>query len=201
MAAALFHSVVQNHCFHNGNKRTGLVAMLVFLDYHSVIATCNEDELFKFTLRMAQHRLIPSHYDQPADREVMEIAQWIRRNSRKLERGERPMSWLKLRRILSRGFDCQSIPVSGGGNRIEITRQIRKRSRFGQKPKAKVLTSRVSYAGDGTTVEKNTLNKIRSDLRLQEQDGVDSKVFYEADSKPDDFVQYYRLLLRRLASL
>src|ERR1700741_1391270 len=31
-AAALFHSLVKNHAFHNGNKRTGLMATLTFLD-------------------------------------------------------------------------------------------------------------------------------------------------------------------------
>ena len=200
-AAALFHSVVQNHCFHNGNKRTGLVALLVFLDLNSVIATCDEDELFRFTLRVAQHRLVPPHYDERSDREVMQIAQWVRSNSRRMEKGERPIPWHRLRRILSRRFNCESTPVSGGGNRIEITRRIENRSRFGQRTKSRLLVSRVSWAGDGTTVKRNTLNKIRSDLKLQERDGVDSKVFYEADSEPDDFVQHYRLVLRRLARL
>ena len=68
-AAALLHSVVQNHAFHNGNKRTALVAMLAFLDRNNVIATCSEDELFRFTLHVAQHRLIPPHYDQFAARQ------------------------------------------------------------------------------------------------------------------------------------
>ena len=200
-AAALFHSVVQNHCFHNGNKRTALVAMLVFLDHNSLIVTADEDELFKFTLRVAQHRLVPPHYDQLSDREVMEIAQWIRSNSRRKEKGDRPIPWHRLRRILSRQFSCDSIRVSGGGNRIDITRRVSKRSRFANRSKSKKLKSKVSLADDGTTVEKNTLRKIRNDLQLREEDGVDSKVFYEADSEPDEFVQHYRLVLRRLANL
>ncbi|MGR2836189.1 type II toxin-antitoxin system death-on-curing family toxin [Vibrio vulnificus] len=30
-AAALFHSVINNHCFHNGNKRAALLSALVYL--------------------------------------------------------------------------------------------------------------------------------------------------------------------------
>ncbi|MCM2531115.1 Fic family protein, partial [Shewanella algae] len=29
-AAALFHSVINNHCFHNGNKRAALLSALVY---------------------------------------------------------------------------------------------------------------------------------------------------------------------------
>lgn len=41
-AAALLHSIIQDHPFHNGNKRTGLVAMLVFLDENGLFPTCNQ---------------------------------------------------------------------------------------------------------------------------------------------------------------
>lgn len=46
-AAALLHSLVMNHPFHNGNKRTGVVAMLVFLDSNGLMPTCDESALFQ----------------------------------------------------------------------------------------------------------------------------------------------------------
>ena len=36
-AAALFHSIVLNHAFYNGNKRTGLVSLIAFLDAHKMV--------------------------------------------------------------------------------------------------------------------------------------------------------------------
>ncbi len=39
-AAALLHSLVNNHPFHNGNKRTALVSMLVLLDENELMLTC-----------------------------------------------------------------------------------------------------------------------------------------------------------------
>ena len=198
-AAALLHSVVQNHAFHNGNKRTGLVSMLAFLDRNNVIATCSQRELFRFTLRVAQHGLVPMHYDHAADREVLKIAEWIRSNSRRVERGERPIPWLRLRRILGR-FKCEIDHATGKGNRLDITRQVERRMRFGRR-KITVLHTQVAYGGDGTEVERNTLNKIRNDLELDEPHGVDSQVFYEAQAEPDDFIQAYRTVLRRLGRL
>ncbi|HEX5450591.1 MAG TPA: type II toxin-antitoxin system death-on-curing family toxin, partial [Gaiellaceae bacterium] len=46
-ASALFHALVHDHPFHNGNKRTGLVSMLVFLDENGFMIhdSCDEDEL------------------------------------------------------------------------------------------------------------------------------------------------------------
>ena len=198
-AAALMHSVILNHCFNNGNKRTGLVSMLAFLDKNSMIATCSEDELFRFTLQVAQHRLVPPHYDQLADREVAEIAYWIKSHSRRVTKGERPIPWRRLRRILN-GFDCELTPAPGKGNRIDIRRRIEESGLLGRK-KAKFLSTQVAWAGDGTTVERNTLNYIRSELRLNEENGIDSKVFYEAEAEPDDFIQAYRTVLRRLGRL
>lgn len=198
-AAALMHSVVLNHCFHNGNKRTALVAMLAFLDRNALIATCTEEDLFRFTIRVAQHRLVPIHWDNLPDREVIEIARWIRSNSRRVEKGERPIPWLRLKRILS-AFDCDCRPPPGKGNRLDISRHVEIKRRIGRK-RHKTLHTQVAYAGDGTTVEKDTVHKIRDELELDERNGYDTKVFYEAAAEPDDFVQLYRMVLRRLARL
>ncbi len=78
-AAALLHSLTLNHAFHNGNKRTALVAMLVLLDENEMQLTCQEVELFRLVLLVAQHRLVPRGADDRADREVMEITRWIKR--------------------------------------------------------------------------------------------------------------------------
>lgn len=196
---ALLHSLVMNHPFHNGNKRTGVVAMLVFIDANGLLPTCTEQELFRLVLRVAQHGLVPLHCPDLADREVMEIAKWIRTNTRLIEKGERPIPWLKLRRIL-RGFGCVSEVSPSAGNRIKITREVLRKGLFGR-TRTEPLSIQVAYGDDGRTVERNTLNAVRRTLELDEEHGVDSRAFYEAESQPDDFIQQYRTLLRRLSRL
>jgi death-on-curing family protein len=56
-AAALFHSLVTSHPFHNGNKRTALVSLLVFLDQNARRIEVTDDELFAFVLAVANNRL------------------------------------------------------------------------------------------------------------------------------------------------
>ena len=195
-AAALLHSTVHNHAFHNGNKRTALVAFLVFLDQCDVMVTCDEDELFKFILRVAQHRVVPRHWDQLADREVQEIAHWIRTNSRGIDRAERLIKWHKLRGILAT-YDC-ILSYANVGNRVNIERETRSRSLFSRSKKLRV---QAAYGDEGREVDRDALRHIRKGLHLDEEHGIDSELFYGASKAPSDFILKYRKTLARLAKL
>lgn len=50
-AAALFHSLVCNHCFNNGNKRTAVMALDIFM-------TANHREMAKDTAESNLKRLV-----------------------------------------------------------------------------------------------------------------------------------------------
>jgi len=47
MAAHLAFSLVKNHPFIDGNKRIGILAMMVFLDINGCSITCIDNELIK----------------------------------------------------------------------------------------------------------------------------------------------------------
>lgn len=199
-AAALFHSVALNHAFHNGNKRTALVTLLVFLDENGMRLTCAEDDLFKLVLLVAQHRIVPRTADEQPDRETLYLASWIKTNSRRLEQGERVLKWVRLRRILAE-FKCEMDFAGGVGNRINIQRKILMPRRIG-KSRPLELSTQVFCAGDGTDVERNTVAKIRHDLYLDDEHGVDSKSFYGMEVRSaQDFIVTYRKSLARLARL
>lgn len=74
-AAALFHSLVGNHPFHNGNKRTALVSTVVYLDRNNRRITATDDELFEFVLRVANHE---GEFAGRPDEVVSEVAQWLK---------------------------------------------------------------------------------------------------------------------------
>lgn len=199
-AAALLHSLILDHPFHNGNKRTALVAMLVFLDENRFIPTCHEDELFKLVVQVAQHGLGVPNGPHLADREVLAIADWLHLRIRPVEIGENPIPWRKLRRILA-AYGAETSFPGGVGNRINIERKVIRKGAFGRR-KEVVLRTQVYYAGDGRDAEKNTIKKIREDLELDEMHGVDSVAFYnQAGTVPDDFIIQYRKTLRRLSRL
>ena len=198
-AAALMHSLVHNHCFFNGNKRTALVAMLTFLDRNGHMAHCDETELFRFTLNLARHRIVPNHYDNLADREVLEAAQWIRAKSRPFETGDRTIPWLRLKRILRR-YGCEFTSPTRG-NRLNITRTIHQPQRRRRRRPPRTLHSQVKFASDGHDVMPHTIRSIRLKLELAEEHGIDSGDFYEEKAIPDDFVKKYAKTLHRLGRI
>jgi death on curing protein len=94
-AAALFHSLVMDHPFHNGNKRTALVSLLVSLDRNDRRVTATDDELFAFVLGVAARSGV---FAGSADEVVAAIEAWIDSNcivTRLQASGMRTLDFLK----------------------------------------------------------------------------------------------------------
>ena len=71
-ASALMHSIIKNHPFVDGNKRTAITAASIFLLRNNCRITASNKELERFTLKVAVE-----------DVELQEIAKWLERHSRK----------------------------------------------------------------------------------------------------------------------
>lgn len=70
-AAALLDSLVNNHPFVDGNKRTGIVCVGMFLRLNGRELSASQSNLEDFTMRVAN-----SHLD------IEQISQWLENNSR-----------------------------------------------------------------------------------------------------------------------
>lgn len=57
MAAAYAFHIAQNQPFMDGNKRTGLVAALVFLDFNGVTILDPEEKLYDAMIAIAERRM------------------------------------------------------------------------------------------------------------------------------------------------
>ena len=75
-AAALLDSLINNHPFTDGNKRTGISAAALFLQANGWRLTASNADLEEFTLQVAV-----SHPDLPI------LAEWFQRQSSQLKRG------------------------------------------------------------------------------------------------------------------
>ncbi len=56
-AAALVHSVVRNHALVDGNKRLGLMLLIVFLGVNGRTLTMSNDQAYEFIVAIAEGRL------------------------------------------------------------------------------------------------------------------------------------------------
>ncbi|MBI5192700.1 MAG: type II toxin-antitoxin system death-on-curing family toxin [Nitrospirae bacterium] len=59
-AAALFHSIISNHPFVDGNKRTGFTAMDVFLRLNDRHIVTGEDEKYDLVMSVASEAIVLS---------------------------------------------------------------------------------------------------------------------------------------------
>ena len=70
-AAALIHSLAQNHPFIDGNKRTALAATGIFLELNGHRLMCSNDEAVDLTYGVIAGRMA-----------LQDVAEWLRRHSR-----------------------------------------------------------------------------------------------------------------------
>ncbi len=80
-AAALFHSLVCNHAFSNGNKRTALVALDMFLTANGYCLALNNDDSYNLAKRTATHNL----EGRKSDGVLREITELLEQNSVQIE--------------------------------------------------------------------------------------------------------------------
>ncbi|MBU9422609.1 type II toxin-antitoxin system death-on-curing family toxin [Burkholderia gladioli] len=85
-AAALFHSLIQNHPFHNGNKRTALVSMVRFLDLNHKRIEASDEDMFALVKSVAQGQLPGSDERRNADDIVDGVRHWLESRCAKIER-------------------------------------------------------------------------------------------------------------------
>lgn len=71
-AAAIMHSVIKNHPFIDGNKRTAITSASIFLFRNNYILTASNKELEQFTSKVASRNIEPK-----------EIAKWFKWHSKK----------------------------------------------------------------------------------------------------------------------
>lgn len=84
---------------------------------------------------------------------------------------------------------------------MNIERAVTKRSGFLGRQKTIVLRTQLAYGDEGREVERNSLNKVRRDLELDEEHGVDSAAFYGDAVTPVEFILRHAKTLKRLAKL
>ena len=73
-AASLMHSIIKNHPFVDGNKRTAISTASIFLIRNNYTLTASNKELERFTIKAASENL-----------ELQEIAKWFKEHSKKLK--------------------------------------------------------------------------------------------------------------------
>jgi death on curing protein len=205
-AATLAYGLVCDHPFHNGNKRTALVAMLVHLDRNQLtLFDTSQNELYDLMIQIADHRPSTKHDRRAkserrssADREVEGLVRWVNDHADRIRRGERIITYRELRSILKDfGYHLEN-PKD---NSIDIVRyeKVKKGIVYRKEVLVRKRIGNIGWPGENREVGVKQIKKVREICKLREEDGVDSEGFYSYSVVVDSFVNRYRAVLRRLA--
>lgn len=205
-AATLLYGLCNDHPFHNGNKRTALVAALVHLDRNKyTLYDTSQRELYDLMLRVASHTIagqpdkrasVPKQYD--ADEEVERLGRWLKDRANRIQRGEKQITYREMRRILGRfGFHL----VNPKKNSIDVVRFVEEGKGLLKRKKVTVQkhVGNIGWPGENVQMSIGSIKNVRKLCHLCEEDGIDSDAFYSDTAVIDSFVNRYRSVLRRLA--
>lgn len=134
-----------------------------------------------------------------SDIEVSEIAKWIRRNTRKLKRGEKVVTFRELAQIL-RNYDIHFENLKG--NYVDVVKyEYRRKHLFGKKERVGRRVAHIPHPREGMEVGKKVLKTVREACGLTEADGYDSEMFYGGETSVSKFIMKYKKTLKRLAKV
>lgn len=208
-AATVLYGLCNDHPFHNGNKRTALVATLAHLEKNKLaLFNTKQNELFDLMLKVASHTLFgkPSKRAKrpkrtpAADLEVQKIAHWLRQRADRVMRGERQITYREMRHILERFGYYFERPKN---NSIDIVKYVNEKRGWLNRKVVRVRKhiGTAPWPGELREMGIKDIKHIRQLCRLREEDGIDSDAFYDEQAIIDTFVNRYRTLLRRLAKV
>lgn len=154
--AALAHSLIHNHPFPDGNKRTSTLSLIAFLYENKRQLVAKPDDLYDAIVALARHRvprtgdLANRGFASGPDEEVAEFASWVKTHTTDIDHPIRRMQWRKLRTLLVRR-GCRI--VRGQGNSITVERPGKGKSFIGAR-------------NDGDELDASTVRQVMQDLDL-----------------------------------
>ena len=106
-AATLLFGLIENHPFHDANKRTAYLSTVHYLYRNGLVITVSEKALEDMTVAIAKKGLekFPRYRDlkkRGEDPEVHFLAHWLRQNTRKIDRQQYLITYRELEKILKR---------------------------------------------------------------------------------------------------
>lgn len=202
-AATLLYGLIADHPFHDANKRTGLLVLLLFLNKMNRTPSASQKQLEDFAVEIADKKL--SKYARYRDLskdgpepEVLFIADYLKRCSRRQDKRYYTITYKQLdNRLSTFGYRLRN----PSGNYIDVVRvqERRKLFGFGAKEQINVKIAQIGFPGWKSQVTKSAIATVRREAKLTAEHGFDSKTFYEGVDPVQSLIAEYAGPLERLA--
>ena len=200
ICATLFWGLIKNHAFHDANKRTAVLSLFLHLVKIKRYPSAKQKDYERLAICVASNDLsqYPAYkkFQGRPDAEVLFIAEFLRKNTRRIDKEEYIITYKQLDIILRRYSYALSNPDR---NQIDLVKLTYEKVGFFSE-KTKLVEKRISsigFPGWKTQVSSSTMKQVRKLTNLSVDNGYDSEAFFhEADSLPSLISQFQSLLLR-----
>lgn len=187
--STLVYGIVKNHPFHDANKRTTLLTLVYAFYKLGFYVQCDKGELEDIIVYLADDKLhlLDDYniYENEKDGPVKFLAEYLRRNTRHIDKKQYIITYRELdRRLHQYGF---SISNPDRNYADIITTETGNRS------------CKIGFPGWSRQVSKGDMRKILDICNLTPDQGIDSKVFFFDADPVFAFASEYRSQIASLA--
>lgn len=196
--ATLAFGLTKDHAFHDGNKRTALLSILLGLNLQK--RELNVPKFFLETLmvRIASNGLGEykdyKKYKDSEDPEVNFIAGKLRNWTRARNTRLYTITFSELNTTLKRFNTYLDDP---SGNMINVYQDREKRVLFSTKT-VRQRICQIGFPGWKKQIDDHSLKKLLKEAKLDSEHGVDSDVFFNGAIPTYELLEEYRKPLERL---
>lgn len=202
--ATLLFGLVKDHPFHDANKRTAFLVTLLQLERLGRVPRIKQREFEDFVVEVADNQLqkyarFREGRDEENDPEIRFIADFLKRNTRDIDRRSYTVTFHELNQIIKRhGFELVS-PSGNFINLVEVEFKPKILGIMGPKIRRETRLAQIGFPGWKKQVGKGALKTVRDATRLTPEKGYDSKTFFQGADPLHVLIDTYSEPLRRLA--
>lgn len=205
-AATLLFGLIQNHPFHDANKRTAYLSTIHYLIQNGLMITVSEKALEDLTVLIANNGLkkYPRFRDlkkKNDDPEVRFLAYYLRHNTRKIDRQQYLVTYRELDKILKRYDAWLENPHNNQIDVMHWETVTKRQGIFGKALRSKEVRRACALGFPGWTkqVGKGRIGHVRKSLGLVPENGIDSQSFFKDVDDMRVLTEMYEGALQRLA--
>lgn len=179
IASSLIFGLINDHPFHDGNKRTAFLSAIFFMMQHKFTPSAGIEEVEDFTVEIAEYNSINGKH--------MEITEIAPRFKRMFRRQDNRMSYLVTFNELQNLLKAHNCRIDNPkGNLINVYVDENR-------------VSQIGFPGWSKEVSRNAISTVRKSTGLVPENGVDAQVFFKGADPLSQLIGQYEAPLRRLA--
>ncbi len=179
IASSLIFGLINDHPFHDANKRTAFLSSVFFMLEHGFVPKVEITQVEDFTVEIAEFNRVNGRHMK-----VEEISPRFKTLFRRADnRISYAVTFRELATLLGKHGCSLKDPT---GNYINVL-------------KGDLRVAQIGFPGWGTEVSRNAISTVRKSTGLTAENGFDAQVFFKGEDPLSKLIGEYEEPLRRLA--